>query len=250
MKDTIKLDKIYKSQTIEYSSGIEFDKNNKKRPSWVRLDLNKKVIFIKILFNNEAFWYRRYFQDYFFPLENTSEDYKNYYNKIAENYESFVPQNKEMSNKILSFLNDSNINKTSKILDLGAGTGLVTEEISKAGYKNLTLLDISKEELRIAKSKENLKDANFVLCDLTNEEIKGKYDVIYETMALDYFKGDQMTSVLNKIKSALNKNGIFIVIDRHIYPEFDKIFKKIKSGKFSLNTPEGDFDYYYYLGKL
>lgn len=245
----IKLDKVYESKRVDSQLNIGYDKNSKKRPSWIRVKLDKKVIFIKILFKEEAFWYRRYFEDYFFPLEATSEDHKNYYNEIAKNYESYVPQNKIMINILLDFFKELKIKKDSKILDLGAGTGLVTEGIVKEGYNNIVLADISEEELKIAKDKELLKNSKYQTIDLTNDEILGKFDIIYETMSLDYFKGEKMQVILEKIKNALNTNGKFIVIDRHIYPEFNNYFKEIKSGKTELGTPEGKFDYYYYIGE-
>src|SRR3989344_9358720 len=173
-KNEIKLDKIYESKKIEEHPTIKYDKNSKKRPSWVKIKLDKKVIFIKILFNDEAFWYRGYFKDYFFPLEATSEDHKNYYNEIAKNYESYVPQNKLMINILLDFFKELRIKKDTKILDLGAGTGMVTEGIVEGGYNNITLLDISNGELEIAKSKKNLKNAKYQIVDLTKDSIKGK----------------------------------------------------------------------------
>ena len=48
-KNEIKLDKIYESKKIEEQPTIKYDKNSKKRPSWVKIKLDKKVIFIKIL---------------------------------------------------------------------------------------------------------------------------------------------------------------------------------------------------------
>ena len=41
----IVIDKIYKSKKIREQPIIEYDKNSKKRPSWVKikLDLKKKV---------------------------------------------------------------------------------------------------------------------------------------------------------------------------------------------------------------
>lgn len=246
---TIKLDKVYESKKVEDQPNLKYDKNSKKRPSWVKIKLDKKVIFIKILFNEEAFWYRRYFEDYFFPIEATSEDHKNYYNEIAKNYESYVPQNKLMINILLDLFKELKIKRNAKILDLGAGTGLVTERIANEGYNNITLADISKEELKIAKNKNSLKNAKYQILDLTKDKIIGKFDIIYETMSLDYFRGEKMQVVLEKIKNALNTNGKFIVIDRHIYPEFNNYFEEIKSDKTELETPEGTFDYYYYIGK-
>ena len=134
-------------------------------------------------------------------------------------------------------------------MDFGAGTGIVTEGVAEAGYANLTLADISKEELNIAKKKSSLKKSKFVLIDLIKDNISDKFDVIFETMSLDYFKGEKMKDILQKIRGALNNNGKFIVIDRHIYPEFNEFFKEIKNGKISLQTPEGLFDYYFFIGE-
>jgi len=249
MNKKISLNKVYRSEDIKEQPFIEFDKYHKKRPSWVRIGLDKKIIFIKILVDDESFWYRRYFKDYFFIFEPDSEDYKNYYDVIASSYESFVPQNKEMRKFVIKFLQELKVKKDAKILDLGAGTGIVTEGIANKGYKNLTLIDISKEELNIAKKKPSLKKANFVLADLTKENIPGKFEIIFETMSLDYFNGEKMKYILQKIKGALINKGKFIVIDRHIYPEFNDFFKEINSGKINLETPEGVFDYYFYIGE-
>ena len=246
---SIKLDKVYESIKVIDLHNIDYDQNSKKRPSWIKVKLDKKVIFIKILVNDEAFWYRRYFENYFFPLEATSNDHKNYYNEIAKNYESYVPQNKLMIKILLGFINDLEIKKDATILDLGAGTGLVTEGIAKDGYKNISMLDISEKELKIAKNKKILKNVKFQIADLTKEKINGKFDLIYETMSLDYFKDEKMKDILEKIRNALNQNGKFIVIDMHIYHEFNEYFKEIKSGKTELETPEGIFDYYYYIGE-
>jgi len=245
----IKIDKIYLSEKIDKQIILDYDRKSEKRPSWITTKLDKKIIFVKVIFCGESFWYRRYFQDYFFILDANSEDYKNYYNEIAPNYESYIPQNKDMRKIILNFFKELLLKKDAKILDLGAGTGIVTEGIAKEGYSNLTLLDISEKELEIAKNKSSLKHAEYQIADLTKDEIRGKFDLIFETMSIDYFKGDKLELVLKKIIGALVDNGRFIVIDRHIYPEFNKYFKKVKEGKVSLETPEGVFDYYYFIGR-
>ena len=244
----VKLDKVYFSKKIK-KANIEYDKENKKRPSWIKIKLNKKIIFIKILVNKEAFWYRRYFKNYFFPLDSNSEDYKNYYNHIAKNYESFVPQNKRIGKLILKFLEKFNIKKKAKILDLGAGTGIISEVIVEQGYSNLTLIDISDKALEIAKNKEKLKNAKFLVKDFTKDKIKGKFDVVLESMSLDYFKDKVLFKILNNIKSCLKNQGIFVAVDRHIPEEFCKFFEEIEKGKLKLKTPEGVFDYYYFLGR-
>ena len=248
-ENRIELNKVYRSEVVRNQSVISSDKVSKKRPSWVRIKLDEKITFIKIIFNGEAFWYRRYFLDYFFILSANSKDYKNYYNEIAENYESYVPQNKKFRKMIINFVDDLKIKKDSKILDLGAGTGIVTEGLAEKGYSNLTLLDISEKQLGIARKKESLKDVKYQVVDLTKEQIKGKFDLILETMSLDYFDEENMKLILKKIQDALADEGKFIVIDRHVYPEFSDYFKEIRKDKVKLETPEGTFDYFYFIGE-
>ena len=248
-KMSLVLDKIYESKKVENQPEIGYNKDFKKRPSWVKINLDKKIIFIKMLSNGEAFWYRRYFEDYFFPFEATSEDMKSFYNETATEYEMFVPHQKEVAIKLVSFLKEQKVNKDSKILDLGAGTGLVTQEIAREGYSDLTLLDISNKELELAKKKVLLKKAKYIISDLTKDEIKEKYDLVVETLAFNELLEKNILILLNNIKNSLNKGGLFIMIDRHLFPELDSFFVKIKSGKFPLKTPAGVFDYYFYIGR-
>jgi len=247
MKMEIKLDKIYESRIAKTEKLLDFDKNHKTRPSWIRVNVHKP--FIKILIDRESFWYRRYFENFYFIFEPTPEDYKNYYNEIAEDYEELVSHNEHFRGKILKLFDEFEIDKSAKILDVGAGTGLVTEEIARKGFDNITLLDISEKELEIAKAKESLKNAKYQLTDLMSEKIIGKFDVVFGTMSLDYFKGDKMIKVLKKINNALKKQGKFISIQRHRYPEFNLFFNEIKKGKFRLKIPGETIVYFYYVGE-
>lgn len=246
----IKLDKLYFSKNVDKEYTFEYDKTSKKRPSWLKFEnLPNEVQFVKILIDEEAFWYRRYFKNYFFPLNNTKEDYENYYDKISEEYEKMVPQNKDISKFIIKQLNKFKINKNIKILELGAGTGLVSEELAKEGYKNLVLVDISSKCLEVAKRKKILSECKFIKADLLKFKSNEKFRVIYNSMSLDYFNEDELDKILKLTKQNLLKDGIFISVDRHIYKQYEDNFKKIDGGWFSLKTKEGKFRYDYFIGK-
>lgn len=245
-----KIDKLYISTPLTDKIIIEEkDLNHKKRPSWIKSKIDEKAIFVKIIHNNEAFWYRRYFKHYFFPLEKSSEDYKNYYNHIAKEYESFTPQNKKIGDFISKKLKEINISFKNKILDFGCGTGIIAKNVVRAGFENVLLLDISEKQIEIALSKKELKNKKIFIIDLTKQEIPEKYDVIVESMSLDYFKGDQLKFILNNINSSLESEGVFIMVDRHLNPQLKTIFKEIQSGEFLLETNEGNFDYFFFVGK-
>ncbi|MFH1209846.1 MAG: class I SAM-dependent methyltransferase [archaeon] len=249
LSNMIKLDKLYFSENVENEYNFEYDKESKKRPSWLKFkDLPKKVQFVKILIDEEAFWYRRYFENYFFPLNNTKEDYENYYDEIAEDYEDMVPQNKKIAEFILDKLKDLNISKETEILELGAGTGLVSEHLVKKGYKNLVLIDISSKCLNVAKKKEVLSKCKFIKANLLSFKSKKKFRIIYNSMSLDYFNEYELDKILKLTKQNLKKGGVFISVDRHIYKEYEKNFKKLDSGWFNLKTKSGSFRYDYFIG--
>ena len=246
----IKLDKLYFSKKAKKEYKFKYDKKNKKRPSWLMFkELPKEVQFIKILINEEAFWYRKYFENYFFPLNNNYEDYENYYDKIASIYDKIVPHNKGIAKFIIKQLSKFKVHNNSSLLEIGAGTGLVSEQIAKAGYRHITLVDISKASLEIAKKRKNLSRCKFIKANLLNFRSDSKVDIVYNSMSLDYFNERELNHILKLTKQNLEKNGFFISIDRHIYKEYKNNFKELDSGWFNLNTKEGKFRYYYFVGK-
>lgn len=94
-----------------------------------------------------------------------------------------------------------------------------------------------------------LKNAKYQPLDLTKDKIIEKYDVIIETLVFNEIIKRNVLTILGNIKGYLNKNGIFIMIDRHLFPALNLFFYEIKGGKFPLETSGGTFDYYYYIGR-
>ncbi|MDP3728767.1 MAG: class I SAM-dependent methyltransferase [bacterium] len=246
----IHLDKIYLSETVTKSYAFRYDKKNTKRPSWILFEeLPKNVQFIKILKENEPFWYRRYFESYFFPLLNEPVDYKNYYDEISQRYDLMVPQNELIGNFLLSSFKKYKIPQKTLCLDIGAGTGIISEILANGGYKSLELLDISKKCLSFAKKRESLKNCKFLHANILEYNEKQKYSLIFSSMALDYFTSDQRKKIAFVIEKHLQKGGYFFYVDRHIYPEFTTHLHLIEQKSFELQTKEGAFKYFLYIGK-
>ena len=86
-----------------------------------------------------------------------------------------------------------------KIIDAGAGTGLIGVELKKLGYTNLCALDISAEMLREAKKKEVYTE--FICTSLNGQSIpqikSGQFDALilwwgahYRAYRFISFRGD------------------------------------------------------------
>ena len=242
--------RIYRGEDVHSFLPFEHNKPYKKRPSWIKInDCEEDIQFIKILIDEEAFWYRRYFQNYFFPLNNTSEDYKEYYNEIASSYETLVPQNLAIAKFIVQQLEKEQVPFHATLFEIGAGTGLVSEIIAKKGYHHLTLLDISDKSLEIAQKKTLLKNCTYIVEDIKRYNSPQQFDVIFNSMSLDYFHEEELDLIIKNIKTMLKPLGLFISVDRHIYPPYFKYFKNGKKGHFVLSTPEGEWRYDYFIGK-
>lgn len=81
--------------------------------------------------------------------------------------------------EILIELIEKNVDKKSKILDMCCGSGCIGLSLNKVGYENVSLCDISKKAIKVAK--KNMKNldckVNIIKSDMFNQ-ISGKYDLI------------------------------------------------------------------------
>ena len=244
----IKLDKLYFSEQVSRGYDFEYDKKNRKRPSWLKFkDIPENVQFVKILVDGESFWYRYIFGNYFFVLEPKLNDIEIFYDYIAKEYDKTVPQNKEIAKFFIDKLNRLKINKNSSIMELCAGTGLIAELIYKKGFNNFTLVDISANCLKEAKKK--IPKCKIIKNNVVYFRTNKKYNIIYESMGFDVnFDDNELELILVKIKKFLKNKGIFMAVDRHIYPEYWKVFKKHEKGYFYLDTSVGKYRYDYFIG--
>lgn len=205
-----------------------------KRPSWIFLHVKEKPTFIKLLIDNEEIIYERFLpKNYFAPLNATPKEYKEFYDEYSKHYNEAEKLNEQFIKEII---NEINKGKDAKILDIGAGTGLLALKLIKKGYENITLLDISKKMLNIAKSKIKNKKVKFIVSDLFSlNEIKEKYDIVLAILVLHYYS-DKADKMLDLIHNKLKKGGTFISIDaqsrilRNInkFLKPKKMFKKVR----------------------
>jgi len=103
------------------------------------------------------------------------------------------------------------IDKKSKILDIGCGEGFFLYYIKSIGYNNIIGVDISSEQVAIAK--KYLGDVNVLEIDfidyLANTE--DSFDFIILDNVLEHFRKEEVVNILKLIFNKLNKEGRLVI---------------------------------------
>jgi tRNA (cmo5U34)-methyltransferase len=116
------------------------------------------------------------------------------------------------------------------VLDLGAGTGLVTALIFNVFPKAaVSLLDISQKMLEKAKKRFAGKDnVQFHILDYNTSPLPGKYNLIVSAMSIHHLEDSDKKRLFQKIYHALIPGGTFIhaEIARGATDEIEEIYQE------------------------
>jgi tRNA (cmo5U34)-methyltransferase len=174
---------------------------------------------------------------------------KTKFNKGAKSYDrqrTIVIPNLDQLYNIITDLADSNI-LAPRILDLGAGTGLLTENIfNKYSRGYFTLIDISEEMLDIARKrfKDNL-NFKYILGDYLKADFEDSFDIIVSSLSIHHLEDNDKRIIYSKVYELLNDDGIFLNADQVLAPSSENEYiyqknwlEKIETG--TLNQDEKD----------
>jgi len=132
-----------------------------------------------------------------------------FFNSIAEKWDSTIKVDEERINKLLSQISITN---GDSILDVGTGTGVLIpfyKEINKDG--KITGIDISQGMLNVAKRKfDKLNNIKFKLLDVENEFIEEKFDKIVLYSMFPHLN-NKVETIKKLVHNNLNKNGKLLI---------------------------------------
>ena len=137
------------------------------------------------------------------------------YETFAEVYDDFMDNlpYDEWVEYMDSLLKEYGIKQGALLLELGCGTGKVTEMFYDRGYK-MVGLDLSADMLGIATAKGRSKDGEilYLLQDMTEMELYGTVDAFYSIGdSMNYILEDEdMTRVFASVSRYLEPEGVFI----------------------------------------
>jgi len=110
---------------------------------------------------------------------------------------------------LIRFPHDSRL----KVLDLGAGTGLMAAFIAYSfPQARITMVDISREMLERARVRFELggERFRFEVSDYGVAPIQEKYDAVVSALSIHHLSDEQKRSLFDRIHGALNDGGVFV----------------------------------------
>ncbi|MCZ6702593.1 MAG: class I SAM-dependent methyltransferase, partial [Ignavibacteria bacterium] len=99
-------------------------------------------------------------------------------------------------------------NKDVRILELGCGRGIFLEFLINNGYKNVFGIDVSKEQIDIAKV-QNLNAEEIGVLEYLNSNNE-KFDLIFAIDLIEHFHKDELIPLFEGIYNKLKNGGAFV----------------------------------------
>ena len=98
-----------------------------------------------------------------------------------------------------------------RVLDLGAGTGLMSEAVlSRYPDAEVVLLDGAAEMLEHARERLAGARASFVVADLRDELPDGPFDAVVSALAIHHLEHDQNRDLLRRVVRVLRPGGTYV----------------------------------------
>jgi tRNA (cmo5U34)-methyltransferase len=138
--------------------------------------------------------------------------------------------------------------KPKRILDLGCGTGNLTEQILKYYPEaEIDALDISEDILKESQKRfSNKPNVRYIQADFRQMHLPpGSYDLVLSSIAIHHIQDPDKTILYHEIFQSLTANGLFIFADqtRGITEEiYQKHISRWKEEAFKLGSTQENWD--------
>ncbi|GGE13340.1 class I SAM-dependent methyltransferase [Psychroflexus salis] len=117
-------------------------------------------------------------------------------------------------NTSLAFFDALKLPKTAKIIDIGGGDSFLVDYLLKAGFKNISVLDISEKAIERAKKRlgEQSKIVTWIVSDVTQFTPDEEYDVWHDRAAFHFLTNDKdISNYIKATKQSVKSQGHLII---------------------------------------
>ncbi|WP_283750688.1 malonyl-ACP O-methyltransferase BioC [Bacillus cereus] len=155
------------------------------------------------------------------------------FNGAAVSYDQYANVQKKMAHSLLSILKRRYSETSSiRILELGCGTGYVTEQLSKLFPKaQITAVDFAESMITIAKTRQNTENVTFHCEDIERLRLEESYDVIISNATFQWL--NNVKQVIRNLFHHLSTDGIvlFSTFGQETFQELHASFQRAKEEK-------------------
>ncbi|RAP45740.1 MAG: hypothetical protein BZ135_05125 [Methanosphaera sp. rholeuAM6] len=138
------------------------------------------------------------------------------FNKASNDYDKYrkqaIPNMEIYYNTVVKLTQEY---ENPKILDLGAGTGILTQLLHQQHpNSDITLVDMSTKMLDIAREKFKTTDFKYIEANYIEYDFNEKYDVIVSSLSIHHLTDEEKHLLYKRIHDILNHGGVFINADQ------------------------------------
>ncbi len=144
---------------------------------------------------------------------------KEQFNLVAREYDAnrkkFIPCFNDYYENTTRFI-VSNIEKPKRVLDLGAGTGLLSYFwYRECPFAEYVLVDIADEMLNVARKRfDGIDNVSYQVMDYSKELPSGDFDVIASALSIHHLDDADKQKLFAKIYDKLPSGGLFVNYDQ------------------------------------
>ena len=114
----------------------------------------------------------------------------------------------------LNFIKKFEIHHDAKIIDIGGGDSFLCDNLIEAGYKDISVLDISETAIEKAKKRLGSKaeKINWIICDAAVFKPTEKYDFWHDRAAFHFLTGEnEIQNYVNNLNNFISEKGIVLL---------------------------------------
>lgn len=142
-------------------------------------------------------------------------DRKNHWENIYETKEvNEVSWYQPTPKTSLDFLQQFQVPKTAKIIDIGGGDSFLVDHLLELGYQNISVLDISMAAIQRVKQRlgEKAKYVKWIVSDVVGFKPTEKYDFWHDRAAFHFLTDErEISAYLEMAQQNINPTGILVI---------------------------------------
>lgn len=143
-----------------------------------------------------------------------------HFSEKAHSYDKNAVLQKDMASRLVRLSGLKKDNNAVNVLDVGCGTGFMTQRLSKLFDKGyFTLIDISEEMVNICRKRFYNIDAEYICADAEETQLCGEYDIIVSNAAFQWF--NHISETMSRLASHITSGGtlLFSTFGEHTFRE-------------------------------